>query len=193
MLEWLLHLDNIIFTQINSVWNHPWTDSFFPFITDLHKNFGFKYIFTPLVIIFFMSRRGIKNGFVIFIFSILAISLADGIGNHGFKKTFQRPRPFENAELHVIQRSPAGGYSFVSNHSTNNFAFATTVSAFFPPVRILLFTIAVLVSYSRIYNGVHYPSDVLCGAVIGILSGLAMIYACRKTLQKLNEKKEVPS
>lgn len=192
MLEWLLQIDYFIFTKINSVWTQPWMDIFFPFITDLHKTAVFKYVFVPCVLMLFIYRRKIKNGLIIFIFSLLAVTLADGIGTRVFKHNFERNRPFQNLQLDAIQRSPAGGFSFVSNHASNNFAYATFVSTFFPPARIVLFAVAIAVSYSRVYNGVHYPSDVLCGALLGMLSGIFMSRICRKILKKANAKEEVP-
>jgi undecaprenyl-diphosphatase len=193
MLEWLLHLDRLVFTRINSVWTHPWLDAFFPFITDLHKTIFFKFILVPLVLILFVWRRGLKKGLIIFLFSLLSIGFSDFAGTQLFKNRVQRPRPAFDTQLHAITRSPFGGYSFVSNHASNNFAFATFVSSFFPAARAFLFFIAVLVCYSRVYNGVHYPTDVIGGAVFGILVGFLMVFLCRKTLQWLDRKREVSS
>lgn len=101
------------------------------------------------------------------------------------KKNFERARPFQNSELNVIQRSPAHGFSFVSNHATNIFAFATFVSILVPQFIIPLFLVAVLVSYSRVYNGVHYPSDVLVGAMFGILIALVFARVTKKILAQI--------
>lgn len=193
MFDWLLHLDYSIFTQINSVWTAPWMDDFFPFVTDLHKTSAFKIVVPLFLISLFIFRRGLKNGLIILLFTLMSLGMSDLVGNHGFKKTIQRARPFNNPEIQAVQRSPAGGYSFVSNHATNNFAFATYVSSFFPASRIVVFTIAATIGYSRIYNGVHYPSDVVAGAILGTLIGILMSRACRKTLQKLNSSSEVNS
>ena len=184
MLESILSLDRMIFTQINSVWTHPWMDAFFPFITDLHKTLVFKLIFGPSVFGLFIWARGLKKGSLLFVFALLSIYVSDGVGNYAFKKTVQRPRPAQDAQLQAIVRSPFRGYSFVSNHAANNFAFATFVSMFFPPARILVFTVASLVCYSRVYNGVHYPTDVLCGALLGALCGYLMSLLCRLVLRK---------
>lgn len=184
MLAWLLHLDRLIFTQINSVWTYPWLDVFFPFITDLHKTWYFKFLLVPAILLIFIWRRGVKRGLIIFLFTLLSLALSDGIGTHIFKNHVRRPRPAADSQLHAITRSPFGGYSFVSNHAANNFAFATFVSAFFPAARGFLYFIAVLICYSRVYNGVHYPSDVLGGALLGTLIAWMMIYFCRKLLAK---------
>jgi undecaprenyl-diphosphatase len=114
------------------------------------------------------------------------VGAADGLGNWAFKKTFQRPRPPETQNLVVTVRAPFGGYSFISNHATNMFALATYTTAFFPAMAIPAFTVATLVAYSRVYNGVHFPSDVLAGALFGALVGLVISKLCKKILKKLN-------
>lgn len=189
MLDWILSLDQALFTQINSVWTHPWLDSFFPFVTDLHKTPYFKFILIPAVLMIFVWRRGCKKGLIIFFFALLSVGLSDTVGTRLFKNNFERSRPVDNGRLEAIVRSPAGGYSFVSNHAANNFAFAVFTSAFFPAAKLLVFTIAVIISYSRVYNGVHYPTDVLGGAIVGILCGYLISLLCRKVLQRTAQKK----
>lgn len=193
MLDFILDLDWKLFRLINSIWTAPWADQFFPFVTDLHKTGPFKAIVPPLVLGIFIWRRGLKRGVLIFIFCILSLLAADGIGNHGFKKTIQRPRPGETAGLAVIPRAPYGGYSFVSNHSANMFAFASFTAAIFPPASAPLYGLALLIGYSRVYNGVHFPTDVFGGAVVGILSGLLMAFICRMILRRMESVEVVGS
>jgi undecaprenyl-diphosphatase len=64
-----------------------------------------------------------------------------------------------------------GSYSFPSNHAFNNFAAATFIYRFFPKLKWALFITAVLIAVSRVYLGLHYPSDVLGGAILGSISG----------------------
>lgn len=190
MLDRILELDKMLFVLINSHWTAAWADQFFPFITDLHKTLFFKVVLVPLILVLFIWRRGLKKGLLIFFFCLISVLSADGIGNHGFKKTIQRPRPGDTAGLTVQARSPYGGYSFVSNHAANNFGFATFIALMFPPARWLVFTIATLVCYSRIYNGVHFPADVLGGALIGILCGWFFSVLCKKLLNRMDQKEQ---
>ncbi len=189
MLDWILTIDHWLFTHINSVWTHPSLDIFFPVITDLHKTAYFKFALVPLILVLFMWRRGVKKGLLIFIFALLSVGLADATGNYAFKKTVQRERPANDPSVNAIVRSPFGGYSFVSNHATNNFAFAIFVSSFFPASTIWLYAIATLVAYSRIYNGVHFPTDIICGALIGLFVGYLMSIICHKVLNLLSKRK----
>lgn len=192
MLEWLLRLDRTVFTQINMKWSNSWFDLFFPFITDLHKTLYFKLIFVPLVALIIIWRRGLKKGLIIFLFCIAAAGTADHLGTTLFKNTIQRPRPFKavTEDFSVMQRSPAGGYSFVSNHAVNNFAVATFLTLFFPEIAVVAYTIAFLVMYSRVYNGVHYPSDVIAGALWGALCGWIFYLGCRRLLAWIESRQK---
>ena len=89
----------------------------------------------------------------------------------------QKDRPFQNTELNVIKKSPAhDGKSFYSNHAANMFCLAAYTGSFFPPAKLVLIPFAALVAYSRVYNGVHYPSDVLVGSLMGLLIGSLVAY-----------------
>lgn len=189
MLDFILDLDKKLFVLINSKWTAPWADQFFPAITDLHKTFYFKAIVVPLIILLFMWRRGIKNGLIIFLFCISAVLAADGIGNYGFKKTVQRPRPGDTVGLHVQARSGYGGYSFVSNHAVNMFTFASFIAVVFPAASASVYAIAMLIGYSRVYNGVHFPTDVLCGALLGCLVGALFARICLRLTHRLDLQK----
>jgi undecaprenyl-diphosphatase len=186
MLDLLIHLDQQLFVLINSKWTSPWADQFFPFITDMHKSPIFNIIFIPALIGFFINKKGIKKGLLVFLFCAISIASSDLIGNWGFKKTIQRLRPAETQGLEVQVRSSFGGYSFVSNHSANMFNLATFISVIYPPIRIPVYSVAFLIGYSRVYNGVHFPADVLIGALLGCIVGSVFTKFCFFTLKKID-------
>lgn len=83
-----------------------------------------------------------------------------------FKILFHRPRPFQTYNW-VIKRADAQGYSMPSGHSAMAFEAAYIWSEYFPQFSPIFYSIAAYIAVSRIYYGVHYPSDVLVGAIIG--------------------------
>lgn len=193
MLDFILDLDKSLFIMVNSQWTAGWADAFFPFITDLHKTSFFKLVLVPLILGLFVWRRGLKKGLVIFFFCVLAVSASDGFGNWALKKTVQRPRPAETTGLQVQVRAPFGGYSFVSNHATNMFSFASFTSVIFPPAAVPVYTLATVVAYSRVYNGVHFPTDVLGGALLGCLFGILFAKLCQRLLAKIDSERATTS
>jgi undecaprenyl-diphosphatase len=99
---------------------------------------------------------------------VAAIALASGIANGPAKLIVRRARPRRPAPL--VRRPRTS--SFPSGHTASAFAFAVAVSREMPPAAALLVPLAATVGYSRVYVGVHYPSDVLLGAVLGAATGL---------------------
>lgn len=187
-MNWIIAMDQSLFLWINSSMTNAFFDMFFPFITDLHKTKYFGFIVIPLCC-FILYKRYSKKGLLIFLFCLLSLGTIDLVGNHGFKKPFERMRPFESTVHVTIQRSPAGGFSFVSNHSANMFGFALFMGFFLPALRKLFFTLAFLVAFSRVYNGVHYPSDVIVGALLGCLISFGYIKLYSRLFDR--NKKEI--
>ncbi len=103
---------------------------------------------------------------------ILCIALVDNFIYRVLKPQFQRLRPPHVEKVIELRTERYAGYSFPSNHAGNNFAGATFLSSCYPALAPVFFSIAALVSYSRVYVGAHYPFDVLAGGVIGIIFGL---------------------
>ncbi len=188
MQDYLLNLDYWLFDLLNQKGAFTYGDKFFPLVTDLHKNIYFKIIIIPLVLFLFLKIYK-KKGAILFVFLLAAIGTSDFSGSV-VKNHFMRQRPFENSEIVASQKSPAGSKSFYSNHASNMFTLATYTSLFIPQVRISLFAIAVCVGYSRIYNGVHYPSDVFTGALMGILWGYLFSLFAKKILKRFSQSKD---
>ncbi len=180
-------IDLLFFRYLNSEFAHDFFDIFFPVITDLHKTSLFRAIFLPFVLLLFIYFKKVQ-GLVIYIGLFLSIAISDGIGGT-IKRTVMRARPFD-AAIDAVQRSAAGGYSFPSNHALNIFCAAVFLSYFFPRYRAPFLIFAALIGLSRIYNGVHYPSDVLVGTLIGSISGYLGARATAWFLAQLDQRKK---
>lgn len=144
------------------------TDWFARFLSGV----GFAGIVWVLIGIWlFMREKKKDHRFFIPIFLTLGASWF--IVEFLLKYVVSRPRPTEDMGA-IIVGNGASWFSFPSSHATVAFAMATLLSRYEPRWRILLFILAGLISFSRIYLGVHYPFDVFAGAIIGSGIGLAI-------------------
>ncbi len=165
------------------------------FFDDLMFFISGKWEWIPLYAVilgFVIWKYRWKSLWILLAVAIL-ITLSDQIANL-LKASVKRPRPCKDPEIgHLVQLVNdycSGAYGFVSGHASNSFALATFISSLFRKswVTAGIFTWAVLVSYSRIYLGVHYPGDVVCGALLGIILGWL---ASRLLIRMLTRTREV--
>jgi hypothetical protein len=128
-----------------------------------------------------LKQKGLMIGESFLVTTIMATAL---------KHTFNRARPFETYP--DIQKLSAGGSSsFPSGHTSDAFSTATSLSLAFPKWYVIApsYTYATLVGYSRMHLGVHYPSDVLAGAVIGAGSAF-LCYKAQKWINHRNRRNQ---
>lgn len=96
---------------------------------------------------------------------------------------YDRPRPFEVlTQIRRLSEHDPGG-SFPSGHAVFFFAIAAVVSRYYPKTSILFFLVALNLSLARVQSGLHWPSDILGGAVIGVVVGLVVAGIARKILK----------
>ncbi len=185
MLETLKHIDRYLLLAINS--GHT------GLLDIAMQSLSGTIIWLPLYayILYWFYRKYRKN-FVWFLLSIgLLIFLADRSSVLLFKDVFHRLRPCHNPALqdliHLVHNHCGGRYGFVSSHATNTAALAVFVLRLAPQDKILrlgLPLFVVLVGYSRVYLGVHYPSDILGGWIWGTALGLGLSFLWKIFLQK---------
>lgn len=175
--------DISLFYFINKSLANPLFDSIMPFITELH-NIWWLYVIFLLASIYNHKNR--ISSLVIFVLLIVAVGMTDWINSIYLKEILARPRPCHTLpDVHLLV--PCGsGYSFPSSHAANNFAviaFLVGVSGRYIP-SIAFFCISV--ALSRIFVGVHYPSDILGGGLVGTLFGFMFAFISKKIVQRMS-------
>jgi undecaprenyl-diphosphatase len=138
---------------------------------------SYRFTWVPLyliligLIVWIEKRNSWKN----IIYLILSVGLADKITSGLMKPYFERLRPCNNPAiknvLHLVGDC-GGQYGFASSHAANSFALAMGFWLLYKSQNsyiFILFFWAALVAYSRVYNGVHYPTDILVGALVGVV------------------------
>jgi len=141
-------------------------------------------------VVWFGVRRG-KRGLIILSGAVLAVALADVLSGQLLKNLFMRPRPCHLEIPDLIVRVTCGrGYSMPSAHATNHFALAAYFGLHYlhrskttwPAIALLIW--ATIVGFAQIFVGVHYPSDIAMGTVLGLLIGYGMYHVTEHYFQK---------
>jgi undecaprenyl-diphosphatase len=171
MLDYLIQLDQSLFLFLNGL-HCAFLDPIMVFITG-HIQWAPLYL---LIVFFFFWKRNWRWGLLALAAVLITFALTDQLSVHLFKNTVQRLRPWHEPLLTEFVRlleNPGGYYGFISNHAANTFGLATITSFLFGKrwYSWCIFSWAALVSYSRIYVGKHYPLDIICGALFGLLAG----------------------
>ncbi len=189
-MNYLIELDKQLLLFFNS-FHTPFWDSFF-------ETFSGKIIWVPIVILIIgvIVKNKRKEAFWILLCVVATITLADQISVL-IKNTVERPRPSHEITLQglvqLVNGHKGGRFGFVSSHAANAFAFALFTSLLFRQryYTVAIFTWATVNSYSRMYLGMHYPADIIGGALLGLVLGGAMFYAMKKlrpqTLAPIND------
>lgn len=194
MFDFLEQIDADILLAINGA-NNPALDSVMWVISG-------KIIWIPfgiLLLILTYRKCGWKTTSMLMLGTVLCFILADQLSVHLFKEVFQRYRPSHHLELsqklhfHSFPNGElykSGQYGFISSHASNFFAFSVFMFLYlkssFSRIGYVLLSICILVAYSRVYLGVHYPSDVIGGAFFGSFVGL-VVYVLIKKISKLKQ------
>jgi undecaprenyl-diphosphatase len=184
-MESIIAADKALFLFLNGL-HSPFFDPVMWLITS-RSTWYLMYV----AIVVWISFRYRRLAPVVVVFAVLSVILSDLASVHIFKETVCRLRPSHNPEfsglVHLIDGYKGGYFGFVSSHAANSFAIAV-FTLLVLRTRWYTFAIlcwAVMVSYSRIYVGVHYPLDLIGGAATGTIMALLMYLMNKKLLEKL--------
>jgi undecaprenyl-diphosphatase len=173
MLDQLLQYDKELFLFLNNLGSSTW-DGLWLVITN-------KFTFIPLyaILLFLIYKRlGLKSLLLIVLVVAVMITFTDQITNLFKYIIVKRPRPCREEELRGIMRFVAprcGRYGFFSGHSANSMVAAVfaglLLKQYYKKLIFILLLWSAIVAYSRIYVGVHYPLDIICGMTFGAFTG----------------------
>jgi membrane-associated phospholipid phosphatase len=172
-MNFIENLDQNLFFFINNRLHIGFLDHYMPYWRSM-------YFWLPLYV-FFISYLAInvgKKGWILLLALVLTVGVADIASSRIVKKTVARLRPCNDEKTkHKVKLlvSCGGGYSFTSSHATNHFAVAVFLFfSFFKNNRKLKWVLvawATSIAFGQVYVGVHYPLDVICGALLGSFIG----------------------
>lgn len=177
--EW----DKWLFIRLNSQWTNPFFDAVFPYI----RNSLFWVPLYLFIFAFILLNYG-KKGLWWCLLFLCTVAITDMTGTRVFKEGFERLRPCRDPEfmfhVRLLLKDCSGSYSFVSNHAANHFGLATfallTFRGVFRRWMFLAYAWALLIAYAQVYVGVHYPLDVLAGALLGTVAGVLTAWIFHK-------------
>ena len=180
MIEEILKLDSKLFLFLNNL-GTPKFDTFWISLSMIEANI-LMYLFL-IFLLFYIQKTRPKFLYIFYLFFVIAlmITITDQ-GANIFKDSFQRLRPCYDESikdsLRLVKENCGGKYGFFSAHASNSFSLAIFFGLLFKNrmryIIIITMIYALLISYSRIYLGVHFPIDIIVGSSFGICVGIIM-------------------
>lgn len=191
MMNAINNLDHELFLFLNGL-HVGWLD---PVMTFISSEMGWIPFYAILLYLIF-RKSGWRGLFFVVIGVVILITCSDQLSSHVFKPVFQRLRPCHDPLIQDLVHLPnghcGGQYGFISSHACNTFALASFIALimnkYYKKIGLLMFIWAALVSYSRIYMGVHFPGDVLCGAAVGMILGFGIGHLLLIVMKKIQDK-----
>ncbi|MCS7309591.1 MAG: phosphatase PAP2 family protein [Armatimonadetes bacterium] len=176
----MAELDRALFFWVNRGWHHPWLNDLFWAFTWL--GVGWVQVLLALLVLWVARRQADRLWAMMYrpaLVPLLVAWLVSGVAAQAIKRTWDRPRPSNLAGALVAPDERIFSKSFPSGHACTTAAMATVLTLVFwrryPSVAVAAWVLTLLVMLSRVYRGVHYPSDVVGGAVIGAVCGALVI------------------
>lgn len=182
-MEKVIELDRQLFLFLNGL-HQSWLDQPMFLIST-------EWFWIPLYgfLVYLIIRKTKKLSWLPILAITLSVLFSDQISSK-IKRTVQRSRPTHDlvlqSKVHTVNDYRGGAFGFVSSHAANTFSVALLVTLFLELTFLqtfLLFLWAILVSYSRLYLGVHFPLDLLCGGILGLIVA-GILFLLEKQIEK---------
>lgn len=188
-MDWLLAQDRALLLLINGAHNSLADD----FMSIVSEKWAWLPLYAVLLVLLYKLLGWRETGVAILAL-VVVIIVSDQTASTILKPLVERPRPCHvvdlKAVLHVVDGKCGGPYGFASSHAANFFGLATLVGWLLRKryfwLSCMLFALAALVAYSRVYLGVHYPGDVVGGGLVGVLAGILGIFLFKIVQKRLN-------
>lgn len=181
-MEWLLEMDGQLLLWLKEAFSHPVLDEVMIFVSSLGNKGKIWIAIGLLLLLFGLKKKAWRKGGLMVLFSLAANFLACNVV---LKPLIDRTRPY-----YVLGYTPlippVGDPSFPSGHTSASFAAATAIYAINKKWGIAAYIFAAVMGFSRLYLGVHFPTDVVCGAMVGIGAAKWVLYLMKKA-KKENE------
>lgn len=190
-IQQLIEYDKHVFLALNGSSSTFWDGFMWTYTSTI--------IWIPLAMMLLyvlIKNNKLKETLLILLMIALVIFLCDRISSGFFKPFFKRFRPTQDPEImylvDIVNGYRGGAYGFISSHAANSFGIFTFVSLLLKKKELTLSLLlwAILNSYSRIYLGVHFTGDILCGGIFGCLCGY-LIYLLYRYLSNYFSKKSI--
>jgi undecaprenyl-diphosphatase len=183
MLQTIENIDLQLFHYLNHQWRNEYLDLILPYCREPKT-----WIPLYLLLIYIVVKNFKTKSLRIILFIALTAAAADVVSSRVIKPLVHRLRPCNEPTLkgETINIVPCGsGYSYTSSHAANHFALAMSISLFVffdkKNTRRLLFLWASLIAYAQVYVGVHYPFDVISGALLGVAIAIGIYNISKNT------------
>lgn len=171
--------NTLLFQKINDLaGRNMWLDRLGVFFTDYAG-----YVLVVILVLIFIFKSARLSRFMVLV-ALTSAVVSRGIITTIIRFFYHHPRPFD--VLSVKQLIPESGYSFPSGHAAFYFALSMGVYLYNKKLGIAFFVVSALMGIARIFAGVHWPADILGGALVGIVTALLVNFCARKYLDKLN-------
>ncbi len=163
------NIDIYLFRLVNRGLSCGFLDKFMPILTNVEN-----WLIVYVILFVWLLWKGGRDGRILAAVLIATVIISDQLNSEIFKSMFDRLRPCSVLEDVNVLVNCGKGRSFPSSHAVNNFAAAVVLGAHFRQYRWIYIAVAAIVSFSRVYVGVHYPMDIFAGALAGVTIGLLM-------------------